>query len=451
MVIETEETDNVREDQKMLNHHVHHRQTVWMHFANFFLGVWLIAAPLTFIYNSEPMVINDFICGFLICLFTLLSINPFRLWAPWAAAIVGLWLNVAPLIFWAPEAVSYNNDTIIGILVIAFAIVAPGVPGVKLYEEPGPDVPPGWSVNPSSWIQRIPIIFLGWIGFFASRYLAAYQLGYINTAWDPFFGEGTENVLNSDVSKAWPVSDAGLGAFSYMLDAMMGYLGGENRWRTMPWAVIFFGILIIPLGAISITLIILQPLAVGSWCSICLFTAIVMLIMIPCSFDEVFASIQFLRKSKKEGKSVWRIFWLGGTTSEKSIEYIRHDLTSFRKTVKEIFSDFSVPWNLILSSLIGVWLMFSPFVFGHTNALADSDHFVGALIITFSVIAMGEIIRPIRFINIASGLWIMLSPFLLAGEIIIYNELISGFLLIILSFRKGKIINNYGSFNKYIV
>jgi hypothetical protein len=444
MAIETAE-------QRTFRHQAHHRKIVWMHFATFFLGVWLLTCPLTFVYKDEPMVINDLICGFLICLFSLLSVNPFRLWAPWGTTMVGLWLNVAPLIFWATEAFTYNNDTIVGILVIVFSLIAPGVPGIKLYEEEGPDIPPGWSVNPSSWIQRIPIILLGWIGFFAARYLTSYQLGYIHTAWDPFFSKGTENVLNSEVSKAWPVSDAGLGAFSYMLDAMMGYIGGENRWRTMPWAVIFFGILIIPLGAISITLIILQPLAVGSWCSICLFTAIVMLIMIPCTFDEVFASVLFLRKSKKEGRSFWKTFWLGGTTTEKSMKFTGHDLTSLRKTINEIFSNFSVPWNLIASSLIGVWLMFSPVIFGHENALADSDHLVGALAITFSVIAMGEIVRYVRFINIAFGLWIMLTPFLLEGEANIYNEMISGFLLGLLSFRKGKIVNSYGSFNKYIV
>jgi len=441
-------------ERRKLSQKVHHRKIIWMHFINLFLGAWLITSPSVFSYDSQSMVLNDTICGFLICLFSLLSFDPFRLWAPWGAAITGLWLNVAPLIFWATEPAIYHNDTIIGIFVIAFALIAPGIPGIKLYEEDGPYVPPGWSYNPSSWLQRAPIITLGWIGFFAARYLAGYQLGYFNTAWDPFFDKGTENVLNSDVSKAWPVSDAGLGAFSYMLDAIMGYIGGENRWRTMPWAVIFFGVLIIPLGAISITLIILQPLAVGSWCSICLFTAIVMLMMIPCAFDEIFASLQFLKSSKKEGKSLWRSFWLGGTTSEKTIEFKSHDFTMpVSNTIREIFSDFSIPRNLILSSFLGVWIIFSPFIFGYKNSIADSDHLVGALVVTFSVIAMGEIVRYIRFVNILLGLWIILAPFLLEGstKAIIFNALVCGILLILLSFRKGKIMSRYGIFDKYIV
>lgn len=448
-----ENTMEKKRSEKILRHKEHHRETVWLHFINFFLGIWLLTSPTVFTYGNYPSEINDIACGLLVCIFSLLSINPFRHWAAWSVVAIGLWLNIAPLFFWSPEAAIYNNDTVTGILLIAFSLVIPGIPGHKLHEEEGPAIPPGWSYNPSAWLQRIPIIFLGWIGFFSSRYLAAYQLGYINDAWDPFFDKGTENVLNSDVSKAWPVSDAGLGAFSYMLDAMMGYLGGENRWRTMPWVVIFFGILIIPLGVISITLIILQPLVVGSWCSVCIFTAIVMLLMIPCAFDEVFASIEFLQTSKKKGKSFWKIFWRGGTTSERSIEHIGHDFSlPLHRTTKKMLEDLSIPWNLVLSAVLGVWLMFSPFIFGYENSIAGSDHLVGALVITFSVISMGEIVRILRFINTAFGLWIMLAPFLLESpQSALINGLFCGALLILLSFRKGKIINNYGRLNKYIV
>jgi hypothetical protein len=341
-----------------------------------------------------------------------------------------------------------------GLLVITFSFLAPGMPGSRLYEEKGPDIPPSWTENPSSWLQRIPIIVLGWFGFFTSSYLAAYQLGYIDTVWDPVFGRGTIDVLDSDVSKAWPVSDAGLGAFSYMLDAIMGYIGGENRWRTMPWAVILFGILIIPLGAVSITLIILQPLAVGAWCFMCLLTAVAMLIMIPCTFDEVVASVMFLAQSRKEGKSLWRTFWLGGTVPSGSATTAGHDLTMpAGKTLRKIFSALSVPWNLGAACVAGVWLMLAPFMFGYNDPLADSDHVAGALIITFAVIAMGEVSRSLRFVNLILGGWVVISPFVLgyASPAFMINGIITGLVVILLSFRKGKIKNSYGSFNRYIV
>jgi hypothetical protein len=143
-------------------------------------------------------------------------------------------------------------------------------------------------------MQRGPIIAMAFLGFFLSRYLAAYQMGHVAYPWDPFFGDGTRRVLDSEVSRAWPVSDAGLGEFSYMLEALSGLMGGRNRWRTMPWMVVMFGVLVVPLGVVSLVLVILQPVAVGAWCALCLLTAAAMLIMIAPALDEVVAMGQFL-------------------------------------------------------------------------------------------------------------------------------------------------------------
>ena len=90
---------------------------------------------------------------------------------------------------------------------------------------------------------------------FVARYMAAYQLGYIQQVWEPLFRPGTEAVLTSKVSRMWPVSDAGLGALSYLLEALSGFMGGKTRWRTMPWMVAMFGILVVPLGITSIVLV----------------------------------------------------------------------------------------------------------------------------------------------------------------------------------------------------
>jgi hypothetical protein len=217
----------------------------------------------------------------------ILALSPQQILAQWAVGAVGVWLLFAPLVFWAPAAAMYTNDSLVGMQVIALAILIPGMPGMMLIKKPGPDVPPRWTYNPSSWVQRAPVIALGFVGLFGARYLTAFQLGYIDWAWDPSFGNGTARILESDVSKAWPISDAGLGATVYALEALMGFMGGTDRWRTMPWMVLLFGILVVPLGIVSIALVIMQPVMVGTWCTICLFTALAMLIMIPFTLDEV--------------------------------------------------------------------------------------------------------------------------------------------------------------------
>src|SRR5690606_35833532 len=158
-----------------------------------------------------------------------------------------------------------------GTLAIVFATLLPRAALEK--DPPGHDIPPGWNYNPSGRSQRAPIIGVAFLGFFIAQYMAAFQLGFHDAPWDPFFPDGTRSVLTSDVSKAFPVSDAGLGAFAYLIEALTGFVGGPRRWRTMPWMVLLFGVLIVPAGIISIMLIILQPLAVGAWCTFCLLTA----------------------------------------------------------------------------------------------------------------------------------------------------------------------------------
>jgi hypothetical protein len=49
-------------------------------------------------------------------------------------------------------------------------------------------------------------------------------------------------------------------------------------------------------------------------------------------------------------------------------------------------------------------------------AIANSDHLVGALIITVAVCAMAEVARPLRFLNVAFGFWLIAAPWLLLAE-----------------------------------
>ena len=171
--------------------------------------------------------------------------------------------------------------------------------------------PPGWQSNPSSWRERLPIVALAMVGFGIAGYLAAFQFGWIPTVWEPFFGDGSRRILTSGVSRVLPIPDAALGAFGYLLDAVTGIVGGKDRWRTMPWIVILFGIAVGPLGAISILLVILQPVLFDAWCSLCLISALISLAMIGPAMDEVLASLQVLKRVHSRGGSVWTAFWKG--------------------------------------------------------------------------------------------------------------------------------------------
>lgn len=170
-------------------------------------------------------------------------------------------------------------------------------------------IPPGWDYNPATWPQRLPIIGLALVGMGISTYLTLFQVGVLDTVWEPFFGDGSRRVLESDLSRVLPVPDAALGAFAYLLDAIAGVIGGTKRWKTMPWIVVVFGLAVGPLGAVSIALVMSQPLVVGAWCTLCLASAVVSLFMIGPAMDEMLASLQYLKRVRDEGKPFWKHFW----------------------------------------------------------------------------------------------------------------------------------------------
>jgi uncharacterized membrane protein len=181
---------------------------------------------------------------------------------------------------------------------------APGASTVKHAR-----IPPSWDYNPSAWSQRWPLIIIALVGFLIALYLGMFQLDIISSVWEPFFGKGSQRVLNSAISKALPVPDALLGAFSYLLDAVTGIIGGTHRWRTKPWIVVLFGIATGPLGLVSVLLVILQPVVVGAWCTLCLVTAVISIVMISPAMDELLASLQYIQRARIEGYSTWDAFW----------------------------------------------------------------------------------------------------------------------------------------------
>jgi uncharacterized membrane protein len=171
------------------------------------------------------------------------------------------------------------------------------------------NAPPGWSYNPSAWSQRIPLVGAALVGVVIASYLAMYQLEVVSGVWEPFFGDGSRRILDSGISRVLPIPDAALGALGYLADAVTGLIGGKDRWRSMPWMVVVFGVAVGPLGAISVLLVILQPVVYDAFCTLCLATALISVVMIGPAMDELLASLQHLRRERDAGRSVWRAFW----------------------------------------------------------------------------------------------------------------------------------------------
>jgi hypothetical protein len=176
-----------------------------------------------------------------------------------------------------------------------------------------------------------------------------------------------------------------------------------------------------------------------------------MLIMISLTLDEVVATLQFLLQARREKQPLWQIFWQGGTlrmSREDAAVPIRPDVVSPAAMVWGV----ALPWNLLVSAALGLWLMFAPAALGSTGTAAHSDHLIGALIVTATVIALADVGRAVRFINILLGAWVIVSPWLLNGASANakWSDMIAGALVILLSFRRGAIGERYGDFERFI-
>ena len=480
--------DPVAHHEMMREHAKHMRQMhfdmLWVHFLNILLGAWLATTPFVLgsfgqhsfsdavlhvtqerglwdpVLRNTALAWSDLASGLLIMLLGAFSLSPRLPWAQWANTLVGIWLLFAPLLFWSPSAAVYANDTLVGGLVIAFSILVPMMPGMSsegMMDQS--DVPIGWTYCPSTYLQRLPIIGLGALGFLIARCLAAYQMDHIDHVIDPFFGgsgglNGTETIITSTVSKAWPVPDGGLGAVTYMFEILMGAMGDRRRWRTMPWMVTMFILVVVPLGIVSIYFIVIQPIVIGTYCSLCLLAALAMVIMIPYALDELVAMGQYLVQSHRGGQSLLRTFFRGGASPGSKQDENPDFGAAWPAMVASAARGVTIPWTLVASVLIGVWLMFSRLVFSTVPPLAFSDHLVGALVITVAVIAMAEVGRALRFTNVLFGTWLIIAPWLLSGgsAVAAAAGVVAGIVLIALSLPRGRrSAEHYGSWDRYVV
>ena len=80
--------------------------------------------------------------------------------------------------------------------------------------------------------------------------------------------------------------------------------------------------------------------------------------------------------------------------------------------------------------------------------------FRSALIITVAVIAMAEVARPLRFLNVGFGLWLLAAPWLLEGASVTasWAGVLIGLAVIALSLPRGKLSKeHYGSWDRAVV
>lgn len=439
-----------------------HGDTRWAHFVNIALGCWILVQPVIVEVEEPALFWSEIIFGTALIVFSTLSLSWRMAWARWASAAVAAGIMAIPFLFWTANPAAFLSDTLVGAFAFGLAVGTRPEPGTSMVAAmTGPDIPPGWSYNPSAWTQRLPIIVLALIGLLVARYLTAYQLGHIESVWEPFFPglpdepekNGTEAVITSSVSEAFPIPDAALGGYTYALEIVTGIVGARARWRTMPWLVFLFGLMIAPLGIVSILFVIIQPIVIGTWATLTLIGAAAMLIQIPYSLDELLATVQFVRRRTRAGRPWLRVFLFGDTDSGQR----KPRTDEFERGPAEVLREMwaggvNLPWNLALAALLATSLLFTRLTFGADGTMAHSDHLVGFLALTVISLAAAEVARPVRYCLIPLGASTMVTPFLFGADAThSVASIVVGALLIALSLRRGEIRERYGSWDRCIV
>jgi hypothetical protein len=100
---------------------------------------------------------------------------------------------------------------------------------------------------------------------------------------------------------------------------------------------------------------------------------------------------------------------------------------------------------LIAGVLLGVWLMASPAVFAYEGAARAGAIIAGVLAASMSWIALSEVTRPVRRINLVIGGWLVVSAFLPRQPLIAaITSAAAGVLLGISGLVRSRIKGRYG-------
>ncbi len=442
----------------------------WAHFVNIGLGSWLLTQPLLIGVQEAGLCASEMAMGLLLMVAASLALSWRAVWARWLCAGIGTVVMAIPFLWSTANGAAYLSDTLVGALIFGLAVCSKPEPGSSAIAAlTGQTMPPGWSYNPSAWGQRVPIIVLALLGLYVSRYLAGYQLGHIQSVWDPFFAgsptdprNGTEEIVTSWVSTALPVSDAALGGFTYLLEILTGLVGSRQRWRTAPWLVLLFGLMIVPLGLTTILFIVIQPVVLGTWSTLALVGGAAVLIQIPYSLDELLATGQFLRRRVRAGKPWLRVLLVGDTDELPSPDAARFILFNdsddeFDRPLGVVLKSMlgggvSLPWNLALAGAIGLSLLFTRVTLGADGGMADAHHIIGCLVLTVCAVAAADVARPAQALNAVLGIGLVLVPFVFGGDMMTTAVTVGlGLALALLSVRRGPIKEDYGNWNRWLL
>ncbi len=309
---------------------------------------------------------------------------------------------------------------------MAQAAIEMGSRNTKRFRPVSPDIPPGWTTNPSAPARRIVLAIMATMGFLTAGYLTLYQTDVISTVWDPFFGNGSKVILDSNLSRSLPVPDAALGAAVYFVDALLQFAGGEDRWKSHPWFVLLNGATSIGLGLTAIALLIIQPVAYGTYCTLCMFSAFISINLVGPTMEECLAALQYLGRKYTE------------PTEEQKEQEIEQAGQPEHPAVADQWQASGLRLRHLIGVVIGLWLMASPAAIGFAGYSRADMRITGPIVVVLSVLSIWPGTRWFARLNAFAGGWMMIGPILLQAEhLLLFSVILLGAIIVALAVFPG--------------
>jgi hypothetical protein len=221
----------------------------------------------------------------------------------------------------------------------------------------------------------------------------------------------------------------------------------------MPWLVVLFGLMIAPLGVVSILFVIIQPIVIGTWSTLALLAAVAVLVQIPYSLDELLAALQFVRRRMRAGQSAVHVFLFGDTDTgaDEASASLELDRSAGALLREAVTGGVRLTWPLVAVAAVALSLLFTRLTLGVEGGLANAHHLLGALVLTVVSIAAAEVARPARFVNVALGAGLIAVPFVYDADLLtmLYTIAAGAAIAGLSMLRGGRLVGRYGTWTRW--
>jgi hypothetical protein len=90
-------------------------------------------------------------------------------------------------------------------------------------------------------------------------------------------------------------------------------------------------------------------------------------------------------------------------------------------------------------------MMAAPAALGYGGPIATSDRIAGPLAASFAIVALWDVVRPLRWVDAPIGLWMILAPLILGyGGPAAVNGVVVGVIVATLSLVRGRVKEEFG-------